>query len=386
MLRAVLALVTALLVLILTGCATNRERRPTVVTAVRSVTPMLPTPSPTPRPAPLPSVTAKASPRSSEPSPSPSATRGESLTWHRVTSAIKSARDVAISPRDPNVVYAVGDGIYKSVDGGKTWKHLRADIDARDVVLGDGGKIVIVSSGTNCARGGPAPVFRSADDGATWAQVQMEALGSLAVDPTNSTRFYAATCGGFVRSDDGGISWSRLPNPVPGYDGSAIAVSPDSRVVVGALVSEGGTVRLIRSSDAGATFSPLDTPELWGTASVAVGQGGRIDVVTSKHALTSRDGGKTWTIIDAGLDHLVKNGDYPYFDVGMMRANPVTASILYLATSAGLYRFATDSNGWQSFGAGLTERVTSFDVAVAGGSTIFYAASTGGIYRLDVSD
>ncbi len=385
MVRPFLSLITALSILTLAGCATGGERQSTALPARPTVTTALATATPAGRPTPLVTVTATVPSRPIPSGPSPTATRAGSLSWRLVTSTIKSARDIAISPRDPNVVYAVGNGIYRSDDGGKAWKQLRADIDARDIVLGGEGKIIVVASGTNCARGGPAPVYRSTDEGASWAPIQTEALGGLVVDPMNPSRFYAATCGGFVRSDDGGVSWNRLPNPVPGYDGSAIAVSPDSRVIVGALVSEGGTVRLIRSSDAGASFSPLASPELWGSASVAVGQGGRIDVVTSKHAITTRDGGKTWTIIDAGLDRLVKNGDYPYFDVGVMRANPVTSSILYLATSAGLYRHVSDSGEWQSFGAGLAERITSFDVTVAGGATIFYAATAEGIYRLDVS-
>lgn len=380
--RRLLSLATVLSVFVLAACSSaDQARQSTPTTIARTVTPATAPPTPAARPTQIPT----ASPGAGAARPSPSATANVELAWHLLTSTVKNVRDVAISPSDPKVVYAVGDGIYKSADGGTTWKLVRANVEAHDVALGEGGKVVLVASGTRCARGGPAPVYRSADWGAHWEQIATEALGGLVVDPANPSRFYAATCGGFVRSDDGGQTWSRLPNPIVGFDGSAIAIGPDSKTIVGALVSEGGTVRLVRSSDAGATFSQLATPDIWGIASLAIGKGGRIDVVTNSHAITTDDGGKTWKIVDSGLDPLVRDGGPPNFDVGMMRQNPVTSSILYLATRDGLYRHAPDSGKWHSFGAGLSERVTAFDVAVEGRSTIFYAATTGGIYRLDVN-
>ncbi len=384
--RRFVSLTTVLLIFVLAACSRTDQARHSIPTTASETATSAPATAPaTARPTSRPSVVPTATARSSTSRPSPSATIDAEPNWRLLTSTVKNARGIAISPSDPNVVYAVGGGIYKSADGGKTWKLVRSDVDGRDVALGDGGRIVIVASGTNCARGGPAPVYRSTDWGASWQQIQAEALGGLVVDPRNPARFYAATCGGFVRSDDGGQTWRRLPNPISGYDGSAIAVGPDSTVIVGALVSEGGTVRLIRSSDSGASFSPLPAPEIWGSASVAIGDGGRIDVVTNQHAITTSDGGKTWTIVDDGLDPFVKNDGFRYFDVGMMRPNPVTSSILYLATRDGLYRHAPDSGTWKRFGTGLSERVTAFDVAVGGRSTIFYAATAGGIYRLDVS-
>jgi hypothetical protein len=318
--------------------------------------------------------------------PSPTDTGPESATWRLMTSTVRSGQDIAISPSDPNIVYVVGDAIYKSTDGGKSWKVARDNVRARDVELSYGGKVVVVSSGTDCGRGGPSPVYRSTDWGATWEQIRQTMLGSLTVDPRNPARFYAATCGGFARSDDAGLTWNALPNPLPGFDGSAIAVSPDSKVIVGAVVSEGGTVKLVRSVDSGASFSPLPAPNLWGAVSVALGEAGRIAVVSSGNAISSADGGKTWTIVNRGLESLKKGGTFPYFEIGRMRPNPRATSILYLATQSGLYRYGPETGKWLSFGQGLSERVVAFDVAVGARSTIFYAATTEGVYRLDANN
>src|SRR3569623_917863 len=119
---------------------------------------------------------------------------------------------IAVAPSDPNVIYVgmgeeaprgnvqAGDGIYKSVDGGKTWKNIgladteqisRVRIDPRNP------DVVYVAAmghiwGNNEQRG----IFRSKDGGKTWEKILYRGPGNcasdLAMDPANPNTIYAA--------------------------------------------------------------------------------------------------------------------------------------------------------------------------------------------------
>ena len=223
-------------------------------------------------------------------------------TWTPVFDAQPNASigAIAVAPSAPDTVYAgsgegrqrpdlaVGDGIYKSIDGGAHWTHLglrdgqqiaRIVVDPHDpnrlfvAVLGH-------PYGPNAERG----VYRSIDGGATFARV----LGSspdagafdVTFDPANAQTLYAslwaarqspwetAAGGSFERpgagsglykSTDGGSTWTRLDGGLPtvaqgvGRIAVAVAASRPSRVY--AFVDAPNDGGLYRSDDAGATWT-----------------------------------------------------------------------------------------------------------------------------------
>jgi photosystem II stability/assembly factor-like uncharacterized protein len=219
-------------------------------------------------------------------------------TWKPVTDGqIKSSSvgAVAVSESNPDVVYIgmgetelrgnimQGDGVYKSTDAGKTWKHVgltdtqaisRIRIDPSDPNL------VYVSAlghpyGPNTERG----VFRSKDGGATWQKIlyKNDRAGAvdLALDPHNSKTMFAAIwdvyrtswtlssggpLSGFYKSTDGGDHWTEitrnpgLPQGIIGKIG--VAVSADSNRVYAMVEAEDGG--LFRSEDAGATWARVN--------------------------------------------------------------------------------------------------------------------------------
>ncbi|MCD6516271.1 MAG: sialidase [Candidatus Aminicenantes bacterium] len=204
---------------------------------------------------------------------------------------VQSIGALAIAPSDPNVLWAgtgeafvrsnisIGNGVYKSTDAGKTWKHMGLDktgrigrvvIDARDP------DIVFVAAMGHCY--GPQKergVFRTTDGGKTWEHVLFvdENTGcfEIAMDPNNPRILFAGMWplviktwgresggpnGGIWKSTDGGGSWNRLsgnglPEPPIGKVGLAIAQSNSD--VVYALIETGHPNRgvLWRSDDGG---------------------------------------------------------------------------------------------------------------------------------------
>jgi len=219
------------------------------------------------------------------------------MTWSSVfdkegTSAIGS---LAVAASNPNIVYvgtgeaclrgniSHGDGIYKTLDGGKNWKNVGLK-DSRAVgkviVNPNNPDIVFVAAlghpfGPNTERG----IFRSLDGGKTWEKVLFkdENTGGIdvALDPHNPNILFAALWevrrtpwslssggpgSGLYRSNDGGTTWKRiedkngkesgLPKGPYGRIGVSVAANSD-RVYALIQAAEGG---LYRSDDGGDTW------------------------------------------------------------------------------------------------------------------------------------
>jgi len=191
--------------------------------------------------------------------------------------AVSSIGSLAVAPSDPNVVWAgtgesfirsnisIGNGIYKSTDGGKSWTH--AGLDATGRI----GRIVVDPRNPDavfaCALGhayGPQPdrgVYRTTDGGRTWQRVlfvdENTGCSDLAIDARNPRVLFAGmwqieihtwgrTSGGpgsgLYRSTDGGATWTRLsehglPKPPIGKVAVQIARSNPNRVY--ALIETG---------------------------------------------------------------------------------------------------------------------------------------------------
>src|SRR5206468_2167381 len=173
---------------------------------------------------------------------------------------------IAVSESDPNVLYAGmgegcirgnvshGDGVYKSVDGGRTWKNVglrdsrqigRIRIHPQDPLL------VYVAAlghafGSNHERG----VFRSRDGGATW-----------------TCALFEDDEGGLYRSDDAGRTWRRVNEErnmrQRAWYYTHVYADPKNADVVYVL-----NVQFLRSGDGGRTFRPVGVPhgdnhDLW---------------------------------------------------------------------------------------------------------------------------
>ncbi len=297
-----------------------------------------------------------------------------------------SIGDLAVSPSNPNIIYvgsgeglqrpdlSVGDGVYKSTDGGKTWKNMG---------LKDGQQIgsVIVDPqnpnrvfvavlghpyGANTERG----VFRSLNGGETWEKVlyKDENTGAIQVafDPKNPqiiyTDLWAARQGpwengswqgsgsGLYKSTDGGTTWKQLNKGLPTFEqdlgriGFAIAPSNPNRLY--ATVDSSKLGGLYRSDDGGETWQRLsDDGRLWGRGSdfaeVKVHpQNPDIVYVANICTYRSNDGGKTFTAIKGA-----PGGD----DYHRIWINPNNPDIILLASDQGVVITVNGGETWSSW-------------------------------------
>ena len=262
-------------------------------------------------------------------------------TWRPVfdDQPTASVGAIAVAPSDQNVVYvgsgeglhrpdlSVGDGIYKSVDAGKTWTHLGLrdgqQITQLAVDPKNADRLFVAAAGHPYGPNEERGVFRSLDGGKTFEKVlyRDENVGAsdVQIDPSDPLIVYAALWdsregpwengifngdkGGIFKSADGGKTWGQLTKGLPGNIVQAnIAIAPSSPKSLFAAVRTKTIAKLYRSEDGGETWRGItDDPR----PGLGIG-GGDLPVVrfdpknpqnvysASVVCWKSTDGGKTW--------------------------------------------------------------------------------------------
>ncbi len=189
---------------------------------------------------------------------------GES--WSNISDGffnVGSIGAIEVADADPNVIYvgsgsacirgniSIGDGVYRSVNGGNTWEHVglkEAGQIGKVITHPDNPDIVYVAAlgnpfGKNAQRG----VFKSTDGGSTWKHVlfHSDSVGAIdmVIHPTNPRILYAglwraerkpwtlidgSSEGGLYKSEDSGETWQKVTNGLPtGVQGRiGLAISP----------------------------------------------------------------------------------------------------------------------------------------------------------------
>lgn len=311
-------------------------------------------------------------------------------TWQRAGLAGMDVHALAGDARQPGALYAGGSGLWVSRDAGKTWASLHAGMIVTDIAVSAADPRVIYAGATDgCARGTEAPSFRSADGGKSWTGIGGN-LASYAPHPAGRDVVYAASCPDAVRSRDGGQTWERLVGArQPNYDAWRVAVAPSAPDVIYVMsVSEGGTVRLARSSDAGVSWHDV-TPagDVWGPVDLQVHPQNpdTVYAVTWAGAFRTSDGGASWQAASEGLQAARQmQGPVAVYLLSSLAIDPAHPETLYLATggsgSAGRGVFWSRDGGrhWERLGDGLGTRPVR-DVIVAAGAV--FAATSDGVWQ-----
>jgi photosystem II stability/assembly factor-like uncharacterized protein len=294
---------------------------------------------------------------------------------------------LAIAPSNPEIIYvgsgeglrrpdlSVGDGIYKSSNGGRSWEHLGLrdgqQISAIVVDPQDPSRLFVAVLGHPYGPNEERGVFRSLDGGANWEKVlyKDENTGAvdLAFDPANPQIVYAVmwasrrppwTTGGsysglgngLFKSTDGGTHWQSLTNGLPtdaeglGRIGLAVAPSDGNRIY--ALVDAKSKPGLYFSNDAGQSWKLAnDDPRLSGRGDDFAGV--RVDprdknrvYVANISTYRSMDAGKTFTAIKGA-----PGGD----DYHTIWINPTNPQIIALAVDQGATISVNGGQTWSSW-------------------------------------
>jgi photosystem II stability/assembly factor-like uncharacterized protein len=217
------------------------------------------------------------------------------VRWKNVSDGFVQSASVgaiAVAPSNPDIVYAgmgedtarantlhSGDGIYKSIDAGKTWTHL--GLDATEVISRividpkDSDKVYIAAQGALYAPTADRGIYRTADGGKTWKKVLFvgNTVGAtdLSMNPHDPDTLYAAMWdyqrfpwalrqfgpdSGLYKSTDGGDSWNKIDNGLPAKLGKiAVAASADpDRIYAVAQADPNSQSGLYASNDGGRSW------------------------------------------------------------------------------------------------------------------------------------
>ncbi len=235
---------------------------------------------------------------------------------------------IVVHPKNPDIVYAavMGDlykpnkdrGVYKSINGGKSWKKVlfsNPQAGAVELVMDPANPRHLYAASWRVQRtpyslssgGKGSALWKSTDSGASWKEISKNkgfALGTLGimgitVSPLNSNRIWSIVenkeKGGVYRSDDGGTTWehvndSRSLRQRAWYYSKIYADTQDEDMVYVMNVS------YHKSTDGGATFESHNAPhgdhhDLW----IAPEDNQRMIIADDGGAQVSYDGGSTWS-------------------------------------------------------------------------------------------
>jgi photosystem II stability/assembly factor-like uncharacterized protein len=278
-------------------------------------------------------------------------TEDAGTTWHNISDGFFHAGSigaVAVSQSNPDIVYAgtgeaclrgnlsSGDGVYKSTDAGRTWKHIGlADSSqiGRIQIHPTNPDLVYLAAvghpyGPNAERG----VFRSKDGGATWQKVlfvdDKTGAADIAMDPSDPQVLYATTWqvlrtpwditstgpgGGLYKTTDGGDTWTRLTAGLPAshLGKIGVTVSPVNPRRVWATVEADDHGGVYRSDDAGKTwellndsFNMTSRQYYYGHIFADPQDADTVYTFCAKYFYKSTDGGKTYVEVQT------PHGDY----------------------------------------------------------------------------
>jgi len=292
-------------------------------------------------------------------------------TWASSSGGIVStwASALAVAPSEPRVVYAGVSyaGVFKSTSRGETWGPLASlNVGPISALVVDPTTATTVFAGTD--RG----IFRSRDGGKTWRIVaDLEQVNDLAIDPAAPFRLYAATGKGAFRSTDGGATWSPAWSPGQGLDSSVyhLAVSPGRPSDV-YLTSPFG---LFASSDRGETWTRIYDRVPFAVA-VDPSRPSILYLSSGGGPITkSTDGGLTWTAVGSGLP--------PVTPLSLV-IDPAHPDTLYCATWLGVFWSTDGAATWSRLGGAFDGPVLAVALDPSGPTTVHAATMETGVFEL----
>jgi photosystem II stability/assembly factor-like uncharacterized protein len=250
--------------------------------------------------------------------------------------------------------------LLKSTDSGATWNSsIDANLSLSPIVPFTGDAVGLMAMdptdpGTLYLKWGNDydgyALRKTSDDGATWDFTGLQSLNglnALVIDPTTPATLYAATAstsqlgdsviGGVQQSADGGATWNVVG--LANQDVSLLAIDPLQPNVLYAVVTGPDSLSLFKSTDSGASWSPINA--------------GLDDVVTTR------------TTVNA----LIVDPNHP--------------EVLYLGTSGyGVFKSSDGGATWVAFNNGLTFLDVRALAIVRGAAPAVYASTPAGVFKI----
>src|ERR1051326_2599262 len=293
---------------------------------------------------------------------------------------------IAVAPSDPNTIYvgsgeglqrpapSVGDGIYKSVDAGKTWTHLGLR-DGQQIPMivvdpHDANRLFVAVLGHPYGPNSERGIFRSLDGGRTFERVlyKNENIGGIDVilDPADSQIVFASlwearqgpwengafrgSGSGLYKSTDGGTTWRQITSGLPTADDGlgriGLGVCPANANRVYAVIDSKKLGGVYRSDDRGENWQRVNDD------SRLPGYSGDMDEIRSdpKNADVVYIGAvSSWKSVDGGKTFEMFRGAPGGEDYHRFWINPNNPRIILLASDQGAVVTVNGGETWSSW-------------------------------------
>jgi len=289
---------------------------------------------------------------------------------------------ISIDPNNHNIIWVgtgenvggrhvgYGDGIYKSEDGGESWKNmgLTQSHHLSKIIInpGDSRTIYVAAQGPLWSKGGERGFYKSTDFGESWKRTlgddEWTGVTDIVMDPRNSDLLYAATWqrhrnvaaymgggpgSGIYRSEDAGETWIELEKGIPKSNLGKIglAISPQNPdVIYAAIELDRRTGGVFRSDNKGASWKKMSE-----AVSGATGPHYYQELYASPHVFdklflvdvrmqVSEDGGKTFKRMKEQYKHSDNHA------ITFKKDDP---NYMLVGTDGGLYETFDNTENWK---------------------------------------
>ncbi len=277
---------------------------------------------------------------------------------------------VELDPANPNIVWVgsgennaqrsvgYGDGVYKSVDGGKSWQHMGLKDSGHISMIrfhpGDSNTVYVAAQGPLWSPGGDRGLYRSTDGGANWELIldidENTGINEFVIDPSNPDVIVASSYqrrrhvwtlinggpgSGIHKTTDGGKTWRKISGDLPEGDLGRIglAAAPSAPNMIYAIIEADKEDKgVYRSTDFGESWEKrsdhgTNSPQYYNELYVDPHNPERVYSVDT-FTQVSEDGGESWNKISFKHRHV---------DDHALWIDPDNTDHLYIGGDGGVY-------------------------------------------------
>lgn len=264
---------------------------------------------------------------------------------------------------------ANGDGVYKSVDGGKTWTNMglkdSGHISQIWINPDDSNTVLVAAQGPLWNEGGDRGLYKTTDGGETWARIleidEHTGVNEFVVDPRNFDNIVVSTYqrrrhvwvlinggpgSGIRRTTDGGETWQEVKSGLPSKDDMGrigLAMAPSAPDTLYAIVEANDSERgFYRSDNFGITWRKQSghittSPQYYNEIIVDPNNAERIYSMDT-FSRVSHDGGKTWTPMSNRFRHV---DDHAFW------IDPSNSNHVFIGGDGGIYESWDMGSTWR---------------------------------------